>query len=63
MKTPVLSGLGEKLGTARSVHAAKGAPWDRLGCPQFFAGSHSQARAFPYNTSNRLHAFSACGSL
>jgi hypothetical protein len=50
-----MSGRGEKLGTARSVHAAaeKSAlfesgcpPWDRVGCPQFFAGSakHQVAR-------------------
>src|ERR1700692_3207692 len=48
MKTLRLSGCGEKLGTARSVHAAsKGsgfrreptAPWDRVGSPQFFTGS------------------------
>src|SRR5580704_12156926 len=40
MKTSGLSGWGEKLGTARSVHGgAKTAPWDRVGSPQFCAGS------------------------
>src|SRR5580704_3830484 len=40
MKTSGLSGWGATLGTARSVHGgAKTAPWDRVGSPQFCAGS------------------------
>ena len=40
MKTQGSSGRGEKIGDSLlSPRVANGAPWDRVACPQFFAGS------------------------